>query len=66
MLACVAASAAYEERGLEGFVCENRLPEIGDIYHEGNIGYHLRAGLHYFSREDWNKVITFINAKRES
>ena len=66
MLACVAASAAYEEKGLEGFVCEDRLPEVGDVYHEGNIGYHLRAGLHYFSREDWNKAIAFINKKRKT
>ena len=63
MLACVAASSAYEKQGLVGFICDDRLPEIGDIYHEGNIGYHLRAGLHYFSREDWNKAIMFIKSK---
>ena len=66
MLSCVAASEAYEKMGLVGFVCNDRLPEVGDIYHEGNIGYHLRAGLHYFSREDWNKLIAFINKKMEN
>ncbi|MBQ8409808.1 MAG: hypothetical protein IJY39_13190 [Clostridia bacterium] len=64
MLACVAAAPAYEKLGLAGFVCEDRLPKVGDVYHEGNIGYHLRAGLHYFSREDWNKAIAFINSKK--
>ena len=64
MLACVAASEAYEKMGLVGFVCEDRLPKVGDIYHEGTIGYHLRAGLHYFSREDWNKLTDFVNKKR--
>ena len=64
MLACVAATPAYEEKGLAGLICENRLPEVGDVYHAGNIGYHLRAGSHYFSREDWNKVIDFVNSKR--
>ena len=47
--------------GLKGFICENRLPKVGDIYHEGNIGFHLRAGLHYFSREDWNIYMDFID-----
>ena len=64
MLSCVAASEAYERMGLKGFICENRLPKVGDIYHEGNIGFHLRAGLHYFSREDWNKLIAFVNSKK--
>ena len=59
MLSCVAASPAYEALGMRGIVCENRLPEIGDIYHEGCIGFHERAGLHYFSREDWLKLMGF-------
>ena len=64
LLACVAASEAYEKLGMDGFICDGRLPEIGDVYHDGNIGYHLRAGKHYFSREDWNKLIDFINLKK--
>ncbi|MBE7052908.1 MAG: hypothetical protein E7391_01355 [Ruminococcaceae bacterium] len=64
MLSCVAASKMYEDMGLKGFICENRLPCVGVEYHEGNIGYHLRGGSHYFSREDWIKLIKFINKKR--
>ena len=63
MLACVAASPAYEVQGRLGFVCENRLPEAGDEYHEGSIGYHLRSGLHYFSREDWLRLMMFVRKK---
>ena len=63
MLNCVATSAVYEAMGYEGFVCENRLPRAGDVYHKGRIGYHLRSGAHYFSREDWNRVIEFIKSK---
>lgn len=59
-LCCVAASAAYEEMGLTGFVHHNRLPETNEVYHEGNIGYHVREGEHYFSREDWLKVIAYL------
>jgi len=56
MLSCYAASEAFES----GFKCENRLPEIDDVYIEGNPGYHLRAGKHYFSRKDWHRIIEFI------
>ncbi len=64
MLTCVAAGKYYESLGLCGFVCDDRLPEVGDTYHEGSVGYHLRGGLHYFSREDWNKNIAFIKKHR--
>ena len=60
MLSCVAASEAYEACGLRGLVCNDSLPQIGDVYHDGMIGYHLRAGLHYLSREDWNKMIDYV------
>ena len=63
MLSCVAATPAYEELGLDGFVCEDRLPHSGDRWHAGTIGYHLRAGEHYFGREDWNTVMDFIRSK---
>lgn len=55
-LTCVAASSAFEK----GFVCEDRLPEIDDTFFDGSIGYHKRAGLHYFSRKDWNRLIEFV------
>ena len=60
-LCCVAASPAFENE----FVYENRLPEIGEAYFTGDIGYHLRKGLHYFSREDWNQLIKFVNLHRD-
>ena len=64
MLACVAATPAYNALGLEGLICEDRLPDSGDRWHAGTIGYHLRAGEHYFGREDWNTVMDFIRSKR--
>lgn len=64
MLTCVAIDEVYEKYGMKGFICEDRLPRVGDEFHEGNVGYHLRAGLHYFSREDWQKVMKFINRHR--
>lgn len=59
-LCCFAASPAFKN----GFVCPDREAEIGEEFFKGDIGYHLRKGLHYFSREDWNKLIKFVNLHR--
>ena len=59
-LSCVAADAYCKALGYSGFIHPDRLPEIGDSFHEGYIGYHLRAGLHYFSREDWQNYMAYI------
>ncbi len=59
-LSCVAASKAW---GDGGFISEDRLPKVGDVFRDGKIGYHLRSGCHYFSREDWIKFIEFFREK---
>ena len=64
-LSCVMASEYYVEGGAKGFVCPDRLPEVGEALHEGDIGYHIRKGAHYLSREDWQRYIEFLNAKFE-
>lgn len=65
LLSCVAASPAYEEQGVQGFIIDDRLPKSGDMFFDGTIGWHLRSGFHYFSREDWLKLIEFIRKKDE-
>ena len=62
-LSCCAASEAYERLGLPGFVHSDRLPQCGDAFHDGTIGYHLRAGRHFLSREDWNHYFRFLHKK---
>ena len=59
-LCCAAASDAFKN----GFVHGGELPKTNDEFFDGDIGYHLREGLHYFSREDWNRLIKFIKAQR--
>ena len=59
-LACLAASSAFQK----GFVCDGAARE-GDEFFEGDIGYHMRSGKHYFSREDWQKLFKFINIHSE-
>ena len=56
-LGCLAAAPAFGR----GFVCPDRLPEIDDIFFEGDIGYHMRAGLHYFTRTDWQRLMRFCS-----
>lgn len=55
-LGCLAASPAFEN----GFACDV-VAVAGDEFFAGDIGYHLREGTHYFSRQDWQKLIKFVN-----
>ena len=61
-LCCFAAAPAFKN----GFVCPDRPAKIGEKFLQGDIGYHLRRGLHYFSREDWQTLIDFVNLHREA
>lgn len=63
-LSGVAASEAYEAMGLKGLVHQEKLPEIGEFFHEGHIGYHMRRGPHFLSRHDWAGFMAFIERKR--
>ena len=59
-LSCVAASDYYKKHGMTGFIHPDRLPEVRECLHEGDIAYHMRAGTHYFSREDWLYFIKYL------
>lgn len=64
-LSCYAAGEVYEKMGLKGFVCNDKMPEIGEKFHEGSIGYHLRKGPHYFSRYDWNLFLDYMEKHKK-
>ena len=57
-LACLAASPAFEN----GFDCD-KVAEVGDKFFGGDIAYHLREGKHAFTRQDWHRIIEFVNSK---
>ena len=50
---------AYEKKGL---IAPEKI-EVGVNYHSGSVGYYMRKGLHYFSREDWNRALDFFENK---
>lgn len=62
-LSCCAAGEVYERMGYKGFIHPDRLPQPLDVFGEGRVGYHMRYGQHYLSREDWNLYMKFIRSK---
>ena len=64
-LSCVAASEAYKQYGLDGLKYDGeKMPETGSNLIDGEIGYHIRKGRHFLSREDWNCYMDFLDKKR--
>ncbi len=59
-LSCVAASGYFKALGKVGFVHPDRLPTVGDAFQDGSIGYHLRGGKNYLSRDDWNRYFEYL------
>ncbi len=62
-LSCVAASDYYVKHTGKGFIHPQCFPKVGEPLHQGNIGYHIREGEHYLSREDWQYFIKFLRGK---
>lgn len=60
LLSCYAAAAGDKE----AFPYEETSEDYDFNLHAGRIGYHRRPGLHYFSREDWNRFIAFFKSKQ--
>lgn len=57
------ASQAWDMLGAPGLKTPDQLPIPGDAFFGGNVGYHLRAGTHFFSREDWARYMAFLDQK---
>jgi hypothetical protein len=63
-LSYAAADEVYKLLGKEGFVHPDRLPEAGDTFHQGALGFHLRPGTHFHSRYDWLRYMDFMKKHR--
>ncbi len=62
-LCLAAASEAWEQKGLLGFIHPDRFPEVGEKFHEGHVGYHIKHSPHLLSYHDWLKYIEFMKSK---
>ena len=61
-MAASLAGEAYRLLGLRGLV--NPTGEFiapGESLHEGEVGYHLRTGLHFLSRYDWQQYMRYFD-----
>ena len=59
-LCAVAASPAWKICGKKGYIGKEDPADIGDIFSDGDVSYHLRDGIHFFGRADWNVWMNFI------
>ena len=61
-MAAKLASEAFELLGGKGLV--NPTGEfigVNEHLHEGNVGYHMRSGLHFMSRNDWQQYMMYFD-----
>ena len=77
-LSCILAGDVWTKLGLPALVCSEDarktrkdsfpLNEINkeNLYHGGNVAYHLREGAHYLSREDWRLFMSYIKKSTTS
>ena len=63
-LSALAAAKVWDLLGCRGLATPDAMPAAGDFLADGRVGYHLRAGLHYFSREDWGRYMAFLRFHR--
>ena len=56
------ASEAWKDYGKRPLVAP-AFAKTGENYHDGDVGYYVRYGGHYLSREDWNRTLDFFDKK---
>lgn len=60
LLSCLAAAPAFPG----GHTLPDSMPTDSAASLDGPIGYHLRKGKHYFAREDWARLMRFVELHR--
>lgn len=61
MLCAKSASVMWELCGDQEKINIPDDAEIDVNYHEGKIGYYVRSGRHFLSRNDWNRFLDFFD-----
>ncbi len=59
-LGCMAASPAWQMYDLPGYIGPQTPASAGEHHAEGCVGYHLRDGIHFLSRQDWLCYMDFM------
>lgn len=59
-LSCIGASPAWKICGKTGYIGPEEAAAVGDHFAQGEIGYHLRDGIHFLGRGDWNAYMDFM------
>ncbi len=54
------ASSVWEHLGYKGLM-HSETSEVDKLYHEGRVGYYVRAGNHYMSRNDWLNMLSYFD-----
>ena len=57
------ASSAWELFEKKGLIVPDRMPRENEEFRDGCVGYHMRSGKHFLSRQDWNAYIRFLDQK---
>ena len=60
-----ATNRVYRLFGLRGLVTPDEIPNAPVSLGEGDACYHVRRGMHYLSRTDWNAYMDYIDRKRQ-
>ena len=62
-LSCIGASPVWALYNKDGFIGPTEPAKVNESFDEGSIHYHLRDGIHFLSRRDWNFYMDFIDKK---
>ena len=60
-LSCAAASGVWDLYQIKGFENINSYPQDCGVFMGGNLGFYLRKGTHFLSRNDWQIYLKKIN-----
>lgn len=57
------ASRVYELLGRNGLIHNGKMVKAGEALTDGDLGFYVREGRHFMSREDWNVFMDFFERK---
>lgn len=62
-LCCLAVNQSFELYGKKGLVTPDEYPKATTVLHDGDLGFHLRDGRHFFDPVDWQYFMDYLKLK---